>query len=103
MEKFTPAETFDLLIFGGTGDLAVRKLLPALYHLDRKGQINRESRIIALSRRDFSQVEYLRFVLDGLKRHMFRRAGLTRGNGRVFPRNCIFSVWMPPQGPNGHA
>ena len=70
MEEFTPTETFDLLIFGGTGDLTVRKLLPALYHLDRKGQINRESRIIALSRRDFSQVEYLRFVLDGLKRHV---------------------------------
>ena len=48
MEKFTPTETFDLLIFGGTGDLAVRKLLPALYRLDRKGQINRESRIISL-------------------------------------------------------
>lgn len=61
---------FDLIIFGGSGDLAVRKLLPALYHLDRTGQINPESRIVAVSRRDFSQAEYLRFVLDGLKRHL---------------------------------
>ncbi|MGH8313297.1 MAG: hypothetical protein ACRER9_08440, partial [Gammaproteobacteria bacterium] len=27
----TPIEPFDLIIFGGTGDLAMRKLLPALY------------------------------------------------------------------------
>ena len=63
-------DTFDLIIFGGTGDLAVRKLLPALYHLDREGQFTGESRIISLSRRDFSHDDYLRFVLDGLKRYI---------------------------------
>jgi glucose-6-phosphate 1-dehydrogenase len=30
---------FDLVIFGGTGDLAMRKLLPALYYRDCAGQI----------------------------------------------------------------
>ena len=73
MGEFTPTETFDLIIFGGTGDLALRKLLPALYHLDRKGQFNWKSRIIALSRRDLSGDEYLRFVLEGLKRHIPER------------------------------
>jgi glucose-6-phosphate 1-dehydrogenase len=34
-----PVEPFDLVIFGGTGDLAVRKLLPALYHRFIDGQI----------------------------------------------------------------
>ena len=29
-----PVQPFDLVIFGGTGDLALRKLLPALYHRD---------------------------------------------------------------------
>ena len=53
-----------------TGDLAVRKLLPALYHLDREGLFNRESRIISLSRRDLSHDDYLSFVLDGLKNHI---------------------------------
>src|SRR3546814_2617842 len=32
-------EPFDLVIFGGTGDLAVRKLLPALFHRFLDGQI----------------------------------------------------------------
>ena len=29
---------FDLLLFGATGDLAQRKLIPALYHRDEQGQ-----------------------------------------------------------------
>lgn len=70
LDEFTPTEPFDLIIFGGTGDLTVRKLLPALYHLDCAGQINWKSRIIALSRRDFSDDKYLRFALDGLQRHV---------------------------------
>ena len=65
-----PAEPFDLIIVGGTGDLAIRKLLPALYHIDQAGRFNRKSRIISLSRRDFSRDEYLHFVLDGLKQHI---------------------------------
>ena len=29
----------DMLVFGGTGDLALHKLLPALYHLHREGRL----------------------------------------------------------------
>jgi glucose-6-phosphate 1-dehydrogenase len=45
-----PVPISDIVVFGGTGDLAMRKLLPALYHRDRDGQLPPESRIIALSR-----------------------------------------------------
>ena len=31
MAQFVPAEPFDLVIFGGTGDLSQRKLLPAIW------------------------------------------------------------------------
>ena len=34
-----PVEVFDLIVFGATGDLAQRKLLPALFHRDVQGQI----------------------------------------------------------------
>ena len=50
MAQLIPAEEFDLVIFGGTGDLAMRKWLPALYHRERDGQVSGESRIIAASR-----------------------------------------------------
>jgi KDPG and KHG aldolase/Glucose-6-phosphate dehydrogenase, NAD binding domain len=42
----------DFVIFGGTGDLAVRKLLPALYLRDRDGQLTADTRIIAVARDD---------------------------------------------------
>lgn len=45
-----PVEEFDLVIFGGTGDLSMRKLLPGLYRRDADGQIPEHSRIIGLAR-----------------------------------------------------
>ena len=38
------------MVFGGTGDLALRKLLPALYLRDRDGQLPDGSRVIGVSR-----------------------------------------------------
>ncbi|WP_296130535.1 glucose-6-phosphate dehydrogenase [Pseudomonas sp. Ga0074129] len=40
----------DMLVFGGTGDLALHKLLPALYHLHRAGRLHGDTRILALAR-----------------------------------------------------
>ena len=42
----------DLVIFGGTGDLSTRKLLPALYQLQRHGLAEPLQRIIATGRGD---------------------------------------------------
>ncbi len=44
------AHPFDMVVFGGRGDLARRKLMPALYHLDREGRLPADGRIIAVSR-----------------------------------------------------
>ena len=51
-------DPFDFIVFGGTGDLAYRKLLPALYHRHRDGQIPAEGRIIGVSRRERTDEEY---------------------------------------------
>ena len=48
--KTVPVETFDLVIFGGTGDLALRKLLPGLFRRYADGQIPEDSRIIGVAR-----------------------------------------------------
>ncbi|MGW9350856.1 glucose-6-phosphate dehydrogenase [Nocardiopsis flavescens] len=40
----------DLVVFGGTGDLSMRKLLPSLYLLDRDGHLDPGTRVIAVSR-----------------------------------------------------
>ena len=70
MANFVPVDVFDLVIFGGTGDLAMRKLLPALYHRERDGQITGDSRIIAASRSDLGRDEYLGLVEEALRENL---------------------------------
>ena len=70
MAKLVPVETFDLIIFGGTGDLAMRKLLPALYHRDCDDQITNDSRIIAVSRSAMGRQDYIGRVEQSLKANL---------------------------------
>ncbi len=70
MANFVPVDEFDLVIFGGTGDLAMRKLLPALYHRERDAQITADSRIIAASRGDLGRDEYLGLVEEALRENL---------------------------------
>src|SRR5580658_1891188 len=51
--------TFDMLLFGGTGDLVTRKLLPALYRRHAAGQVSAESRVFGVARTALSRAEYL--------------------------------------------
>ena len=53
-----PVEPFDLVIFGGTGDLAMRKLLPALFHRFVGGQIPADARIIGVAREALTETGY---------------------------------------------
>jgi glucose-6-phosphate 1-dehydrogenase len=71
-------ESFDLVIFGGTGDLAVRKLLPALFHRFLDGQIPPSSRIVGVAREALDDDGYrallretLRSVCDAAKLDTF--------------------------------
>lgn len=56
------ANLCDIIIFGGHGDLAFRKLMPALYHLSNGGYLNHNSRIISTSRTPFTQEEHIELV-----------------------------------------
>lgn len=61
---------FDLILFGGTGDLAMRKLLPALYRRSCAGQFDGESRIIGAARSQLSREEYLEQVRVTCQTHV---------------------------------
>lgn len=52
----------DVIIFGGHGDLAFRKLMPALYHLCNDGYLNHQSRIITVTRSEMSLEEHIKLV-----------------------------------------
>ncbi|MEG0250474.1 MAG: glucose-6-phosphate dehydrogenase [Peptostreptococcus sp.] len=56
-----------MVIFGGTGDLAYRKLFPALYNLHCLNTLPEDYEIIGVGRRDYSQEEYIKIVQDWMK------------------------------------
>ena len=66
--RIIPVDPFDYVVFGGTGDLASRKLLPALFHRLQDGQIPDGSRILAASIGALSTADYRRWVRESLER-----------------------------------
>ncbi len=68
--QIIPVEPFDYVVFGGTGDLAERKLLPALYHRQLAGQLTEPTRIIGASRTAMTDDEYRQYTLAALKEHL---------------------------------
>lgn len=64
MAEFIPVDPFDLVIFGGTGDLSRRKLLPALFHRWKDGQIPERSKIIGASRSEMDDQGFREFAFE---------------------------------------
>lgn len=62
MEK----EGVTFVLFGGTGDLTRRKLVPAFGELVHDGKISRNSTIIGISRKKWSDAEYKKFLIDSV-------------------------------------
>jgi glucose-6-phosphate 1-dehydrogenase len=54
--------SFDLVLFGGTGDLAWRKLMPALFQAFRHGSLPLGGRIIGVARDDLSDAQYRELI-----------------------------------------
>jgi glucose-6-phosphate 1-dehydrogenase len=80
-----PVHPTALVIFGATGDLAARMLLPSLYFLDLDGLLPDELKIIGSARSDLSAGKFAEHVHDILKK---RPEGLdakvwTRFKGRL--------------------
>jgi len=48
-----------MLVFGGTGDLALHKLIPALYYLHRENRLHHDVRIAAIARQPMELPAYL--------------------------------------------
>ena len=65
-----PVPPFDLILFGGTGDLSIRKLIPALYFRFCDGQLPTDARIIAVARSDFDSDGFRRELTDQVPQHI---------------------------------
>ena len=65
MAEFVPVPTFELIVFGASGDLALRKLFPSLFHRFCDGQIPKESKIVGIARHALSREEFHEAVTNG--------------------------------------
>ena len=62
--------SLDLVLFGGTGDLAWRKLMPALFQAFRHGTLPESTRIIGVARDELSDEQYRALIqsrFDGVE------------------------------------
>ena len=64
--RVIPVDPFDLVIFGGTGDLARRKILPALFRRYCAGQMQPGTRLIGAARAELTDASYRDFVAAAL-------------------------------------
>lgn len=68
--RIIPVDPFDLVIFGATGDLARRKLLPAMYHRDADGQLCDGARIIGCARTEMDDMAFRAMAREAISRHV---------------------------------
>jgi glucose-6-phosphate 1-dehydrogenase len=72
MQTITPKERPDpcvLVIFGASGDLTARKLVPALYELDRDGRLPKELCVLGVSRTEMSDQAWRDRLYPTAKEH----------------------------------
>jgi glucose-6-phosphate 1-dehydrogenase len=67
-----PVHPTTLVIFGGTGDLAHRKLLPAIYNLAHEGALPEGFNLISVARSDIPHDDYRAMARDSIKEHSRR-------------------------------
>ena len=70
MAKIIPVPIFDGVVFGATGDLTLRNLLPALYYRFRDGQMLEGSRIVGAARSALSDDAYRDKARQALEEHV---------------------------------
>lgn len=63
-----------IVIFGASGDLTARKLVPALYNLMRKGRLPANTRIVGFARRSYTHEDFRKLMRDGVAK--FSESGI---------------------------
>jgi glucose-6-phosphate 1-dehydrogenase len=67
VSRVIPVDAFDLVIFGGTGDLATRKIFPGLYRRYLQGQMTDDCRIIGAARADLDDAGFRKMIAESIE------------------------------------
>ncbi len=92
MAKIIPVPSFDCVVFGATGDLTLRKLLPALYARFRDGQMPADSRVIAAARSPLDDLQYRERAANALGRHIPKQELDEAVAARFYAQLCYVRV-----------
>ncbi|MBK1697207.1 glucose-6-phosphate dehydrogenase [Rhodovibrio salinarum] len=68
--RVVPVPAFDLIVFGATGDLSKRKLLPALYQRFRDGQLPEAARILGTGRSPMEDDGFRQLAEEAIQNHV---------------------------------
>jgi glucose-6-phosphate 1-dehydrogenase len=100
VSRIIPVDPFDLVVFGGTGDLARRKILPALFRRFCAGQMEEGTRIIGAARSDMDDVAYRAFVAEALIEFNSDHSGCEPGTIKEFQKILSY-VTLDARGTQG--
>jgi glucose-6-phosphate 1-dehydrogenase len=78
-----------VVIFGGAGDLAHRKLLPALYNLHVDGVLPHGTAVVGVGRKELSDDQYREFARTGVEE--FSRRGIDPEKWSSFATSLFFA------------
>ncbi|WP_299675276.1 glucose-6-phosphate dehydrogenase [uncultured Roseobacter sp.] len=99
VSRVIPVDPFDLVIFGGTGDLARRKILPGLFRRYCAGQMPKDARVVGAARAEMDDADYRSMVGEAIVEFSVR-SDVDQGKLTAFLENLSY-VAIDARGENG--
>jgi glucose-6-phosphate 1-dehydrogenase len=82
-------EPCTIVIFGASGDLTARKLIPALYHLHREGQLPEPIRVVGVARREKTEAAWRGELRVALEKYA-RKPAVEEASWAAFAQNLHY-------------
>ena len=98
VSRVIPVESFDLVIFGATGDLAKRKIFPGLFRRFLAGQMPTDSQVVGAARSNLSQKKFNDLVENSIT--SFAEINFRDDDLKNF-LNCLNYIQIDATGSNG--
>ena len=98
VSRVIPVRSFDLVIFGATGDLAKRKIFPGLFRRFLAGQMPQDSQIIGAARSNLSRKTFSDLVKNSIKN--VNELNLRESDLKNF-LNCLNYIQIDATGSDG--
>lgn len=100
MSENKPDQPFVMVIFGASGDLTKRKLMPALYALYKEKRLTPDFHILGIGRTGYTDEKYRAYMLEELKKFLGGEAAGEEGYGQFVSH--LYYLSMDPSKTEGY-